>query len=268
MVGDRDLRWRDERGSPPCVVRRPTPRAAYCKPRAKAARRFGVTAMPWRNVACSSWMRAELDHIAIALGVEIDGAAHDRLARLGGLWRTQGRAINLTGASSDAALAEHIADGLAVVACAGASPNGRPLQWLDVGSGGGFPALVVAAVSNAAITLVEPRLKRAAFLEFALATIGNKSTVVRARVGDATWDRYTAEREQKLNEWRFDVATSRAVFAPDAWIALGDKLVVGGGLVLAHVRPGHPPVAGRQVHHAVEHGRSRIEAYLREIGPD
>lgn len=206
--------------------------------------------------------------MADALGVAIDGAGHDRLAKLCGLWRSHGRAINLTGASSDAALAEHIADGIAVLACAGAGSDGAPLRWVDVGSGGGFPALVVAAISNAEITLIEPRERRAAFLGLALASIGNKSVVIRARLGDTTWDQYTTERAKEGAEWRFGVATSRAVFAPAAWIALGDNLVVRGGLVLVHVRPQSPTVGDRSPHRVVEHGRSRIEAFRRETDAD
>lgn len=208
-------------------------------------------------------MRAQLEAAAEALSVEVDGAAHDRLAKLAGLWRAHARAINLTGARDDEALLEHVVDGLTVVACAGV--DDRPVQWLDVGSGGGFPSLVIAAVTNAVITLVEPRQRRAAFLELALATIGNKSSVLRARVGDATWDRSLAEREKRLGERRFEVASARAVLAPDAWLALGDNLVVGGGLVLVHGRPGVPTVIQRRPERVVEHGRSRIEAFRRRI---
>jgi 16S rRNA (guanine527-N7)-methyltransferase len=205
-------------------------------------------------------MRDRLEAAAEALGLRLDGAAHDRIAKLCGLWRTHGRAINLTGARDDVELAEHVIDAFVVVACAGVG-DGPPVDWLDVGSGGGFPSLIVAAVTNAAITLLEPRQRRAAFLELALATIGNKSVVVRARLGDPTWAKYAAEREKKLGEARFWMASARAVFAPDAWLALGDNLVVPGGWVLVHGRPGVVTVGGRSADRVVEHGRTRIEGF-------
>ena len=50
-----------------------------------------------------------------------------------------------------------------------ASPEGG---WLDIGTGGGFPGLVVALLRAAPMLLVEPRKKRAAFLEHCSATLG------------------------------------------------------------------------------------------------
>ena len=42
---------------------------------------------------------------------------------------------------------------------------GRSGAWLDVGTGGGFPGMVVAILRHEPMLLVEPRRKRAAFLE-------------------------------------------------------------------------------------------------------
>ena len=44
-------------------------------------------------------------------------------------------------------------------------PLGRSGEWLDVGTGGGFPGMVVAILRHEPMLLVEPRRKRAAFLE-------------------------------------------------------------------------------------------------------
>ncbi len=43
--------------------------------------------------------------------------------------------------------------------------------WVDIGTGGGFPGLAVAVVRAAPMILVEPRRKRAAFLEDTAATM-------------------------------------------------------------------------------------------------
>jgi 16S rRNA (guanine527-N7)-methyltransferase len=209
-------------------------------------------------------MRARLEAIAQALDVPLDAPALDRLMILRGLWLGQGRAINLTGAATDDQLAEHIGDGLATVACAMKVVALTPeLRWLDVGSGGGFPALVIAATTPACLTLVEPRQRRAAFLEFALASIGNKSDVIRARLDDATWSQYALNNRIDAGNSPFAVASSRAVFAPEVWVGVGDKLVMEGGWVAAHVRPEQAELAGRRPGATVDWGRSRIAAFLR-----
>jgi 16S rRNA (guanine527-N7)-methyltransferase len=44
-----------------------------------------------------------------------------------------------------------------------AAPGAR--SWIDIGSGAGFPGLVIAIVTDMQVTLVEPRARRAEFLE-------------------------------------------------------------------------------------------------------
>lgn len=45
-------------------------------------------------------------------------------------------------------------------------------MWLDIGTGGGFPGVVVAALRDAPALLVEPRRKRAAFLQHCVEALG------------------------------------------------------------------------------------------------
>ena len=209
-----------------------------------------------------SVVEESLERISRELGFTLDAGALARLMLLRGLWLAQGRAINLTGASSDAELLGHIGDGIATVVCAsGLLSLDAGTAWLDVGSGGGLPGLIVAALTPVRLTLVEPRQRRAAFLEFALATIGNKSEVLRARLGDATWDKYRMERMKKPGEVGFAVASARAVFAPEEWLGIGYKLVINGGVVIAHLRPGQIDVSGMVATSAVEWQRSRIGAF-------
>ena len=53
-------------------------------------------------------------------------------------------------------------------------PGGR---WLDIGSGGGFPGLVVALLRDAPMLLVEPRRKRASFLKQCIDRLGLAANV-------------------------------------------------------------------------------------------
>lgn len=207
-------------------------------------------------------VRVQLERIGAELGCALGSVELDRLETLRRLWLAQGRAINLTGASSDAELLGHFGDGIAAVVCAGRLAELGPASpWVDVGSGGGFPALIVAAITPVPLVLVEPRQRRAAFLEFALASIGNKSRVIRARLDDDTWRRYCAEQQIGPENRRFRIASSRAVFAPDRWLELGDNLVMERGVVIAHLRPGQLEVGGRAPEAVVEWGTSRVAGF-------
>ena len=60
----------------------------------------------------------------------------------------------------------------------------HPGDWIDLGSGAGFPGLVIALLTNRPVTLVEVRTKRAEHLEtmVALLGLGDRVSVVKAKV--------------------------------------------------------------------------------------
>jgi len=62
----------------------------------------------------------------------------------------------------------HIVDSAQLIALA-ADASGA---WLDIGSGAGFPGLVVATLTGRTMTLAEPRKRRVKFLEEAAAALG------------------------------------------------------------------------------------------------
>ncbi|MDO7841413.1 16S rRNA (guanine(527)-N(7))-methyltransferase RsmG [Sphingomonas immobilis] len=68
----------------------------------------------------------------------------------------------------------HLVDSAQLILLARDAPG----MWLDIGSGAGFPGLVVAALTERSVHLVEPRAKRAAFLVDAAAALGIGSRVV------------------------------------------------------------------------------------------
>ena len=86
--------------------------------------------------------------------------------------------------------------------------------WVDIGSGAGLPGIVIAALVEGPVTLVEPRRLRATFVEETVAASGlaNRVTVHALKIENV--------------RGQFDVITARAV-AP-----LGRLL--GMGLHLAH----------------------------------
>lgn len=159
----------------------------------------------------------------------------DGVAKLGillPLWLRYGRVMNLTGARTEDALIDQILDGLDTALCAQLAGVPAEARWLDVGSGGGFPALVVSAVTPHFVDLIESRAKRASFLDLAIHT----AALRRSRVERRTWSCSTWN-ENSVDE-KFDVASARAVLAPSAWLQQGAAAVRPGGVVLIHSRDG------------------------------
>jgi 16S rRNA (guanine527-N7)-methyltransferase len=105
---------------------------------------------------------------------------------------------NLIAASTMGALwSRHVVDSAQLL-----DHSGPWESWLDLGSGAGFPGLIVALLGTGRVTLIESRAKRVGFLKEAasVAGVANRVTVVASRVE-------TAPRA------RFDVISARA-FAP------------------------------------------------------
>lgn len=71
--------------------------------------------------------------------------------------------------------------------------------WVDVGTGAGFPGMLVALLGNRPVMLVEPRKRRAAFLQEAAKTLGLADLVT-----------VCARRVEQLDV-RADVISARAV---------------------------------------------------------
>ena len=119
---------------------------------------------------------------------------------------------NLVSASTLAQVWErHILDSVQLVRF---EPR-RGVRWLDIGSGAGLPGMVIAALIEGAITLVEPRRLRAEFLVRAAGALGlaHRVTVEQSKV-----ERITG---------RFDVITARAVAPLARLLELSHHLSTG-----------------------------------------
>jgi len=118
----------------------------------------------------------------------------ERLQRFEALVVEESQRQNLISASTLAQFqTRHIADGVQLISLA---PK-RGL-WCDIGSGAGFPGLVIAIVADVPITLVEPRRLRADFLRRAVADLRLKNVAV-------------VEAKAERVAGKFDVITARAV---------------------------------------------------------
>lgn len=97
-------------------------------------------------------------------------------------------AINLVGRETLAsALHRHVADSAQLLPIVQDARPGGPLRWCDIGTGAGFPGLVVAILAadtdiDLHLILVESDARKAAFLRHAAHVIGIKIEIMHARI--------------------------------------------------------------------------------------
>jgi 16S rRNA (guanine527-N7)-methyltransferase len=130
--------------------------------------------------------------------------------------------INLVAPSTMGDIAQrHIADSLQL---AGLAPGAR--SWIDLGSGGGFPGLVVAAVladsSGSSVVLVESNAKKCAFLRETARLAALPVTVVCDRI----------ERAVPALEQSFDVVSARALASLTVLLGFAEPIIAEGAVGL------------------------------------
>lgn len=142
------------------------------------------------------------------------------------------RAINLTAITDPGRVAVlHVLDSLTAVPLVAARRG--PPRLLDLGSGGGFPGIpLAAAVPGADVVLVESIGKKARFLEAAVGVAGLGDRVHVMAVRAESLAEPVGDRELEP----FDVVTARAVGALDALIRLAFPLLSPGGRLVAWKR--------------------------------
>ena len=119
----------------------------------------------------------------MSLPSEVSRETRERLQEFAALLKTWNERINLIARGDVAAIWDrHIEDSLQVLDCSPTSPT----HWLDIGTGGGFPGLVVA-IANIDLapatrhTLIESDKRKAAFLMTAANHLDAKVTVLPVR---------------------------------------------------------------------------------------
>lgn len=118
------------------------------------------------------------------LGLTLEAAAVDRLHRYFLELKKWSGKVNLIakGSSDEQIIENHFLDSLILLELL----RGEEVHLLDVGSGAGFPGLVLKAAQPAMrLTLVEPRLKRVSFLRHVARTLElSEVEVLACRVED------------------------------------------------------------------------------------
>lgn len=149
-----------------------------------------------------AWLRAEY---------AVSREAWDRLELFGAMLREEMQRQNLISKSSaDQLWSRHIVDSAQLLLYAPAPDAGK--IWLDLGTGAGFPGIVIAILTPFRVQMVESRKRRAEFLNQVVEQtgIGDHATVI-------------ADRLENIESFPADVISARA-FAPlDRLIALSHR---------------------------------------------
>jgi len=184
-----------------------------------------------------------LDNISFDFNRSVFLERAEQLAESIALW---GARINLTAAPADPhELSFHIIDSLAPIALFSgdvflqhAFESGR--QVVDLGSGAGFPGLVLASASPASFTLLESHGKRASFLTIAAAEMGLRNVVVESRrinLERASSSRSGGNAQAEAYE-PFDVVTARAYAIPSIFQSVASSALKTGGMAILYANPG------------------------------
>jgi len=132
----------------------------------------------------------------------------------------------------------HIVDSAQLVERASEQPG----DWLDVGSGAGFPGMV-AAVLGRNVTMVEPRRRRVEFLRHCVETLGISGS------------RVTLGKVEALPPSPFAIVSARAVAALPKLLQIAERCADSGTLwLLPKGRSAQEEVAAaRQTWHGTFH---------------
>lgn len=187
-----------------------------------------------------------------------NGEALDRLERLIALLRTENLEQNLVSAGSlDEVWRRHIADSAQLLAYVPRETS----PWLDLGTGAGFPGMVIAALwPDCEVVMVESRKRRIDWLERTIADLGlGRARVVGSRLeaiaafpaavisarafahltpllalsarfstSDTTWllpkGKSAAQELAELSGWRHMFHVEQSLTDPSAGIIVGNLL--------------------------------------------
>jgi len=156
-----------------------------------------------------------IERIAAAARRPVSRETFEKLEAFVALLKAENAHQNLVSAGTlDQVWERHIVDSAQLV---GFEPT--PLaSWIDIGSGAGFPGLVIACLAEGPVTLVEPRRLRAEFLHKAAESLRLQATVLCAkaeRVG-GSYDVITARAVASLShllEISHHLSTGKTVWA-------------------------------------------------------
>lgn len=157
-----------------------------------------------------------LHHLLETAGVHVNDRFFERVEQYKTLLVKWNKIHNLTGAKTLDKIDEFIADAIIPITFL------PPVKTaMDIGTGAGFPGLILAmGMENTHFTLVEPLNKRASFLQFVKADLGLENVEVKA------------VKVEQLEPARYDLITSRAVTDTQMLLKLSKPFCGEGTLLL------------------------------------
>lgn len=163
-----------------------------------------------------------LERQAEALGVVLDHAAARALVAFERLLLDRAVALGAVSRSDAGRLRErHVLDSLRAVRAL----SERDTTAVDVGTGAGLPGVILAiARPDVRFTLLEPRRRRAAFVELAVERLGLRNARVVALRAEELAALVAGGREPPA-----EVAFARAVGPLDRCLSLAGRLLTPGG---------------------------------------
>jgi len=170
--------------------------------------------------------RALLDSFSTSRSLRLPPDFHDRVTGYLHLLDSWSRAVRLTGdRDPDVLVAKHCADSLAAAALAGERD-----RVVDVGSGAGFPGVVMAlARPGCRVALVESKRKVCSFLNEVVANVEAGNAFV-------LWGRAEQAALTAGLGGSFDLAVSRAI-APASFLPLAVPFLNENGKILMMTTP-------------------------------
>jgi 16S rRNA (guanine527-N7)-methyltransferase len=193
--------------------------------------------MPDNFVAHRDWLHIE--KLAAALGHRLDERVLQQCARYVEMVANWNKRVDLTAARGAHAQAEVLLADALVLANRAIVPQATRL--VDVGSGAGAPAIPLLLLrGDLTAVLVESKQKRVAFLNTAIGTL-------------EIMDRVKVERQHldiespQVKGQPFDVAISRATFAPEVWLPVGLALAPRALLLTASAELPTGPAGSQRV---------------------
>jgi 16S rRNA (guanine527-N7)-methyltransferase len=125
--------------------------------------------------------------------------------------------INLIGPGTEKDVwGRHFLDSAQVLGLVNKAGIKKNRSWLDIGSGAGFPGLVLSILGEERVFLVEPNPKKCAFLRAVIRGTGAGAEVLHSKVED-------------LSPFPVDIVTSRALAPVEQLLRWGAPFLEEGG---------------------------------------
>ena len=176
---------------------------------------------------------AECEALLHALPDVVDPTFLERIEKFATTVALWGSKINLTARPDDPEeIAFHVIDSLMPVILASdkssilADRFSKDRKALDLGSGAGFPGLVLASASASNFTLVESRRKRASFLQVAVADLGLTNVTIESK-----------RAEDVGLAGQYDLVTARAFGDAGEFFAFAERALKPGGIAMLYANP-------------------------------